>query len=161
MDFMLGIGCNSKTYKNLIEQKECVVNFPQAALFHQVEGIANLTGLYPVPDNKKENFKYGSDKFTSGGFTPIGSELVKPPRIAECKLQFEAVLKNVLHVNGGSEENPGVAAIEVKVLKVHVDEDLIIGDQHIDPAKWNPMIYNFRHYYGLGDELGKSFRAEV
>jgi hypothetical protein len=31
----------------------------------------------------------------------------------------------------------------------------------VDPARWQPLIYNFRHYYGLGEELGKTFRAEV
>lgn len=29
-----------------------------------------------------------------------------------------------------------------------------------DPAKWQPLIYTFRHYFGLGDELGATFRAE-
>jgi len=28
-------------------------------------------------------------------------------------------------------------------------------------ALWQPLIYNFRHYYGLGQELGKTFRAEI
>ncbi|NUR95251.1 MAG: flavin reductase family protein, partial [Kribbellaceae bacterium] len=26
---------------------------------------------------------------------------------------------------------------------------------------WSPLIYNFRHYYGLGPELGESFRTET
>lgn len=28
-------------------------------------------------------------------------------------------------------------------------------------AKWKPLIYNFRHYFGLGQLVGKTFRAEV
>jgi hypothetical protein len=41
-----------------------------------------------------------------------------------------------------------------------VDETQTAGD-YIDPGKWSPLIYNFRHYYRLADrELGKTFRAE-
>lgn len=36
-----------------------------------------------------------------------------------------------------------------------------MNEQHIDPGKWSPLIYNFRHYYGLGPSVGKSFRAET
>jgi hypothetical protein len=32
-------------------------------------------------------------------------------------------------------------------------------DSHVDPRRWRPLIYNFRHYYGLGAELGRSFRS--
>jgi hypothetical protein len=37
---------------------------------------------------------------------------------------------------------------------------VIEGTQRIDPARWNPLLYVFRHYYGTGRELGRSFRAE-
>jgi flavin reductase (DIM6/NTAB) family NADH-FMN oxidoreductase RutF len=48
----------------------------------------------------------------------------------------------------------------VEILRVHVRRDFIIDDHYIDPAKWQPLIYNFRHYFGLGKELGTTFRAE-
>jgi len=96
---LLGLETGSKTYRNLMEQKECVVNFPPSLLFERVEKIANLTGVNPVPEYKKDRYKYDSDKFKSGGFTGISSELVNPPRVAECQLQFEAVLKTVLQIN--------------------------------------------------------------
>ena len=158
---MLGLECSSKTYQNLVEQKECVINFPAASLFNNVEKIANLTGAYPIADYKKGRYKYDPDKFTSGGFTTLPSESVKPPRIAECPLQFEAVLKNVIVINDDPVEASSIAAVAVRVLKVHADERLIVDGKHIDPKKWNPLIYNFRHYYGLGNELGKTFKAEI
>jgi flavin reductase (DIM6/NTAB) family NADH-FMN oxidoreductase RutF len=158
---MLGLGTDSKTYQNLVDQKECVVNFPQASLYSKVEGIANLTGAYPIPEDKQEKYKFDPDKFKSGGFISLKSEFVKPPRIGDCQLQFEAVLKNVFLVNGDDNEDGGVAAVEVRVVRVHADERLIVKDRHIDPAKWNPLIYNFRHYFGLGNELGKTFKAEI
>jgi flavin reductase (DIM6/NTAB) family NADH-FMN oxidoreductase RutF len=54
----------------------------------------------------------------------------------------------------------GVAA-EVEVVRVHVAEEFVLGENHIDPQKWSPLIYNFRHYFRLAEhELGKTFRAE-
>ena len=158
---MLGLETGSKTYQNLMGQKECVINFPDSSLFQHVESIANLTGANPIPEYKKGRYQYDADKFISGGFTGIKSEIVKPPRIAECQLQFEAVFKNVLKINDDPVAASGVAAVEVRVIKIHADETLIIGDKHIDPKKWDPLIYNFRHYFGLGEELGKNFKAEV
>ena len=158
---MLGLECASKTYQNLMLQKECVVNFPPSILFNQVEKIANLTGANPVPDYKQGRYQYDPDKFTTGGFTSLPSELVKAPRIAECQLHMEVVLKNVLLIHDDPVEVSGIAAVEVRVIKIHADERLIVDGTHIDPKSWNPLIYNFRHYYGLGEELGRTFKAEI
>ena len=52
-------------------------------------------------------------------------------------------------------------AVEVEIVRVHVATEFILGENYIDPAKWSPLIYNFRHYFRLGEkELGKTFRAE-
>jgi flavin reductase (DIM6/NTAB) family NADH-FMN oxidoreductase RutF len=59
-----------------------------------------------------------------------------------------------------SDVGGGVAA-EVEIVRVHVTEQFIRGENHIDPAKWSPLLYNFRHYFRLAEhELGKTFRAE-
>ncbi len=47
------------------------------------------------------------------------------------------------------------------VVRVHMDEAFILVDNYVDPAKWSPLIFNFRHYYRLApEELGKTFRAD-
>ncbi|MBL3628964.1 flavin reductase family protein, partial [Bacillus sp. RHF6] len=38
---------------------------------------------------------------------------------------------------------------------------IILNENHINPSKWSPLIYNFRHYFGLGREIGKTFRSET
>jgi hypothetical protein len=38
---------------------------------------------------------------------------------------------------------------------------VVPGTQHVDPRRWSPLIYNFRHYYGLGPELGYTFRSQT
>ena len=64
-------------------------------------------------------------------------------------------------MNDDPVEASSIAAVEVREIKIHADEQLIVDGKHIDPTKWDPLIYNFRHYYGLGKELGKTFKAEV
>ena len=55
----------------------------------------------------------------------------------------------------------GAAAVEVEILRVHVRRDFVLKQNYVDPSKWEPSIYNFRHYFGLGEELRQTFRAEV
>lgn len=158
---VLGLECASKTYQNLISQKECVVNLADPSIFQKVESIANLTGANPVPEYKKTRYRYEPDKFRAGGFSKMDSEKVRPPRIVECRLQLEAVFKNEIVIEDDPKELSKVAAVEVRVLKVHADETMVVRDNHIDPSTWSPLIYNFRHYQGLGKELGKTFKAEI
>ena len=158
---MLGLECASKTYQNLMTQKECVVNFPHSGLFKKVENIADLTGVNPVPEYKKGRYKYHPDKFSAGGFSKLASANVQPPRIAESSIQLEARHIDTIEIHDDPKEAGPVAAVAVRIIAVHVDEDLLTDDNHIDPAKWDPLIYNFRHYFGLGKELGKTFKAEV
>ena|ERR1700722_9894851 len=158
---MLGLECASKTYQNLIETKECVVNLADHSLFSQVESIASLTGAYPIPEYKKGRYRYEPDKFKVGGFSKMDAEQVKPPRIAECLLQLEAVLKEVIVISDDPKESGDTAAVAVRIVKIHAHESIIADSDHIDPAKWNPLIYNFRHYRELGKELGKTFKAEL
>jgi flavin reductase (DIM6/NTAB) family NADH-FMN oxidoreductase RutF len=49
----------------------------------------------------------------------------------------------------------------VEIIRVHADETYLqVDSDHIDPAKWSPLLYNFRHYYELSQrELGTTFRA--
>jgi hypothetical protein len=48
------------------------------------------------------------------------------------------------------------------VRRVHAHEDVVIpGTSYVDTRVWSPLVYNFRHYFGLGPQLGRSFRAEA
>jgi hypothetical protein len=75
-----------------------VINFPSCDLYEQVERIAGLTGSDPVPKHKQALYHYAADKFTAGNFSRRPSTRVLPPRIAECPIQLEAVLKAVLDI---------------------------------------------------------------
>ena len=159
---MLGLLDETKTADNLARHAECVVNLPSPDMWEKVEALAPLTGKNPVPEIKAKQFRYEADKFGAAQLTQLASDLVRPARAAECPVHLEARVSK-MHAMTGKKLNElgGGVAAEVEVLRVHVDKDLVLEGKYVDPAKWSPLIYNFRHYFRLEeDELGKTFRAE-
>ncbi|HET7616238.1 MAG TPA: flavin reductase family protein, partial [Bacillales bacterium] len=133
-------------------------NLPNPDLWEKVEALAPLTGKNPVPTDKiAKGIHYGKDKYAAADFTPIPSKSVEPKRIAECPLQIEAEVRHIRI----PEHSAFFAVVEVQALHVHAHENIVLGDHHIDPQTWSPLIYNFRHYFGLGPERGKTYRAET
>ena len=116
-----------------------------------------MTGADPMPEWKRPLFRYEKDKFTAAGLSPQASTRVRPPRIAECPIQIEAVVQHIRMTGGDSQ----FAVVEVQAIAVHAPECIVVDDEHIAPADWSPLIYNFRHYFGLGPDLGRTFRSEV
>ena len=159
---VLGLLDETKTADNLARHAECVVNLPEPELWPQVEKLAPLTGKNPVPELKAKQFRFEKDKFAASGFTQLASEVIKPARAKECAVQMEARVNELHRMRGAKlEELGGGIAAEVEILRVHVAEEYVLGDRYIDPEKWSPLIYNFRHYFRLAEkELGKTFRAE-
>ena len=159
----LGLLSETKTLKNFEKRDDCVLSLPSPAMWRQVERLAPLTGQNPVPEKKRSQFRFEEDKFAAGGFTPIASELVAAARVKECPVQMEARARKIhpLEADERLKNLGGGAAVEVEVLRVHAHQDLVIHGRYIAADKWQPLIYNFRHYFGLGQELGRTFRAEV
>jgi len=154
---VLGFGAEGQTAYNLQRRPELVINFPSPELWESVERIAGLTGRDPVPEHKRARFRHEPAKFEAAGLTPVESELVRPPRVAECPLHFEA---HAVHAELDAEGN--FLIVQAKVLRVHADHRVVVpGTSYVDPGAWSPLIYNFRHYFGLGSQLGESFRTET
>jgi len=154
---VMGLGATGHSAHNLASRPDLVANLPAAQQWSVVERIAPLTGRNPVPEGKRDRFRYEPDKFTAAGFRPQPSTHVRPPRIAECPLQVEA-RTTAVHTAGDGD----FVIVEARVLSVHADPEIVVaGTDHIDPGAWNPLIYNFRHYFGLGPQLGHSFRSET
>jgi len=155
---VLGIGLGGKAIENIQRHPQCVINVPSPELWGNVEKLAPYTGKQQVPEFKQHiGIHYHSDKYGVSELTPTESTAVQPSRIAECPIQIEA---NVRHIRI-PEHTPFMAIVETEAVHVHAHEDILIGNNHIDPRKWSPLIYNFRHYFGLGTELGKTYRAET
>jgi flavin reductase (DIM6/NTAB) family NADH-FMN oxidoreductase RutF len=156
---VLGWSTASHTIANIERERECVINLPSADLHHQVEALAPLTGANPVPEQKADKFRFVPDKFAAAGLTRQQSQTVRAPRIAECALQLEARV-TAIHVPAGPDSG-FFRIVETYVQRVHAHTGIVKrGTHHVDTRRWNPLLYVFRHYFGTGDELGRSFRAE-
>ncbi|MEV0975103.1 flavin reductase family protein [Microtetraspora glauca] len=154
---VLGLGTDSQTAHNLAVRPDLVINLPDPAQWAAVERLAPLTGREPVPARKQDTFRFEAAKFEAAGLRPEPSDVVRPPRVAECPIQIEARAARVQPDVTGAFQ-----MIEAHVVRVHADPRIVVpGTQHIDPAAWSPLIYNFRHYFRLGPELGHTFRSET
>lgn len=157
---ILGLGAASKTPQNMIRTGSCVLNLPSAALAGMVDKLALTTGSDPVPDAKiRRGYHYESNKFGVSGFTPIASETVCPPRVAECPVQMEAVVEAVHGLAAGDPVLTGrISVIEVRIQRVHVTPDILMdgAPNRIDPDKWRPLILSFQEFYGLGPKVHSS-----
>jgi flavin reductase (DIM6/NTAB) family NADH-FMN oxidoreductase RutF len=153
---IMGLGVGGKAFENLNRHPECVINIPGPNLWKNVELLASFTGKNPVPENKKRiGFTYNNQKFQACKLTPINSNSVKPTRIQECPIQIEAKINEIRVPDYCTE----FAIVETYAVNVHAHKNILSKENHIDPKKWSPLIYNFRHYFGLGNQLGKTFRA--
>jgi flavin reductase (DIM6/NTAB) family NADH-FMN oxidoreductase RutF len=75
------------------------------------------------------------DEFELSGLTPLASDLVKPPRVAESKVQMECRLHQIVLV---SDQPGGGILVLGEVLRFHVLESLLDGYK-IDPDKLNAI----------------------
>jgi len=105
------------TLRNVEETREFVVNIVSEAIAPQ----ANATAAEVAPE---------IDEFQLAGLTPIPSELVRPPRVAESPAQMECRLLQVFYTSHA----PGGGVIVLgEVVRFHVRRDLV-EDFRVDPA---------------------------
>lgn len=154
---VLGLDIEGQTGRNLSVRPDMVINLPEPRQWPAVERLASLTGADPMPEYKRGTFRFERAKFEAAGLRPEPSGEVRPPRVAECPIQLEARAARVR-----TDATDDFLIVEAHVLKVHADPRIVVpGTQHVDPALWSPLIYNFRHYFGLGPELGHTFRSQT
>jgi flavin reductase (DIM6/NTAB) family NADH-FMN oxidoreductase RutF len=105
------------TLENILATGEFVVN----AVSEEIAERMNACSAEVAPE---------VDEFDLSGLTPIESELVKPPRVAESKIQMECRLRQVVRVS----DKPGGGNLVLgDVLRFHVQESVLLGDYKIDP----------------------------
>jgi flavin reductase (DIM6/NTAB) family NADH-FMN oxidoreductase RutF len=154
---VLGLGANGQSAHNLLARPQLVINVPSPPQWEAVERLAPLTGRSPVPAHKRDQYRHEPAKFEAAGLLPQRSDRVRPPRVAQCPLQLEAYAARIQ-----TDATDDFLIVEAHVVAVHADSRIVVpGTQYIDPSAWSPLIYNFRHYFGLGRELGHSFRSET
>jgi flavin reductase (DIM6/NTAB) family NADH-FMN oxidoreductase RutF len=118
-----GIDVSKKdTLRNIEATGEFVINVVSED-FAQAMNLCS--GEYP-PD---------IDEFALSKLTPIASEAVKPPRVAEARVQMECTLLEVVHI---SAKPLGGSLVLGKIVRFHVD-DAIVNNFQIDPDKLNAV----------------------
>jgi len=146
---VLGLEGAGKTVQNLLERPDLTVNFPSGDIVGAVLRLDGTTGADPVPEGKGR-YRHEADKFGIAGLTRQVSELVSVPRVAECQLQLEA------HVIRTTPGHTGEwFMVEAEVLRVHADPRILKpGTGLPDPRRWSPLVYEFRHFFTTGEEMG-------
>ena len=107
------------TLTNILATKEFVVNIVSEDFVERM----NLTAADVPPE---------VDEFMLAGLTPLASELVQPPRVAESHAHMECRLRQTLPISNAVGATNTI--IFGDVLRFHVDEAFIDGYK-IDPAK--------------------------
>lgn len=163
---ILGISTDGQTVPNLRRTGEIVLNLPSADMVDNVDRLALTTGTQDVPEGKRHRgYHYLPGKFERAGLTPVKSETVTPPRVAECPVVMEAVVEAVHGVAEDDALQAGqLVTVEVRVQRVLVHPHVLIEGKpnRIDPARWRPLIMLFSHLYGLTDgELRPSTLAGI
>ncbi|MFV0432395.1 MAG: flavin reductase family protein [Leucobacter sp.] len=147
---VLGLEEGGQSLDNVRRNPELTANFPSAAQWGNVERLAGATGRDPVPEEKASAYVFEPRKFELAGLTPVSSELVAPPRVAEAPIQLEARALRVIPSAAGE-----FGIVEAEVVRVHAATEITIeGTDHLDPEAWHPLIYAYRHFYDRGAEVG-------
>lgn len=82
-----------------------------------------------------EEFPPEVDEYQASGLTPVPSELVRPPRVAESRIQMECRLVQIVQV---SSRPLGGSLVIGEVLRFHVADELF-DNFRIDPDKLRPI----------------------
>jgi flavin reductase (DIM6/NTAB) family NADH-FMN oxidoreductase RutF len=109
---------NKDTLENIRATGEFVVNVVSEEIAEQM----NRTSAEVPPE---------IDEFALSGLTPLASDLVKPPRVAESKVQMECKLHQIVPV---SEQPGGGILVLGEVVRFHVLESVLDAGK-IDPGK--------------------------
>jgi flavin reductase (DIM6/NTAB) family NADH-FMN oxidoreductase RutF len=113
-----GLGPHKDTLLNVIDTREFVINVVTEAIAEKM----NLTSAQVPPD---------VDEFELAGLTPLPSDLVKPPRVAESPVQMECRLRQIVEISNSVH---GSTIVLGDVLRFHVREDMV-EDFRIDADK--------------------------
>jgi flavin reductase (DIM6/NTAB) family NADH-FMN oxidoreductase RutF len=111
------------TLKNVRETGEFVVNIVTEATAEAM----NITAT-ELPANVNE--------FEAAGLTAVPSVTVKPPRVGESPIHYECKVAQIVDL--GSEPGGGSVVIG-RVVHLHVDDSVLIGEDKIDLEKLKPI----------------------
>lgn len=119
------------SHDNVKEVPEVVINVVNYAM---VEQMSLSSTAYPK----------GVNEFTKSGFTPVASEMVKPPRVKESPMQMECEVREVIEL-GDTGGAGNLIVCEIKL--IHLSEDILDENGKIDQTKLDPVGRMGGNYY--------------
>jgi len=137
---IIGIALRKATYTHslITRTREFTVNFPTASMLLTVDQVGTISG------------RDGLDKFVEYGLTPLPSDEVRPPIIAECPVNLECTLLSVTEV-GDHDLFLG------KVEAMRVDSDKVEekgGRQRMIIEKLDSFAFAEEGYFTIGEKMG-------
>jgi len=119
------------TLENVRKSGECVINAVNYAIVRQM-AVASV------------EFPTGSSEFEKTGLTPIPSDLVGPPRVAESPAHMECKVKDIITLGEGG----GAGHLIIcEIIRMHVAKEVLGERNRIDPHKIDLMGRMGRAYY--------------
>ncbi|WP_338407881.1 flavin reductase family protein [uncultured Flavobacterium sp.] len=107
------------TYENLKEVKEVVINIVNFPMVEQMSLSSTEYGK-------------GENEFVKSGFTPIASDKITPPRVAEAPISFECIVDDIIEL--GAEGGAGNLIIS-RVVNIHIRDEYKGNDGKLDTEK--------------------------
>jgi len=120
--FTTSVRSGARPYKDTMRNIEATGEFVVNIVSEEFAEKMNQTSADVPPE---------VDEFVLSGLTPLASDLVLPPRVAESKAQMECRRHQIIHLS----DKPGGGVLVIgEVLRFHVLESLLDGYK-IDPDK--------------------------
>jgi flavin reductase (DIM6/NTAB) family NADH-FMN oxidoreductase RutF len=127
------------TYGCITHRRAFTVNVPPRRYVREVDYLGLASGR-------------DRDKFAATGLTPLRSEAVDAPVVAEFPLALECELVRSIEL--------GLHTMFIgEIRDVKADEEVLDANGLPDPEKVAPLVFSpeVRVYHGLGEALGKAF----
>lgn len=133
---MVGISIRPSRYSHdLVRQYgEFAVNLPTTDLVQVTDYCGTVSGRKV-------------DKFAETGLTPVPAKAIATAIIAECPVNIECKVTQMLSL-GAHDLFLG------EVVAVQVDEDVLNEQREINLTKARPLVYGSHRYWSLGELLG-------
>jgi flavin reductase (DIM6/NTAB) family NADH-FMN oxidoreductase RutF len=127
------------SYQSIVKRKSFTVSVPSQRHVKEAD-------YFGIASGKLE------DKFTMTGLTPVRSELVDAPYVAEFPLVLECRLAHTIEL-GLHTQFVG------EILDVKIEEEMLGAAGSPDIEKLMPILFatDARTYHGVGQFLGKAF----
>lgn len=129
------IGDQSHTFKLVRKSKELVINIPSKKMIKKVIGCGNCSGSRV-------------DKFKRFDLTPLPSEKIRTPGIAECVANIECKISDD---KWAGKYNIFI----VEAVNCQVEKGLFNGCYRVDRTRFSPLLYFGNNFFSTPKKAGK------